>query len=174
MKVKRVQVIFFFLILSCMASPAAPSSNITEIKVSLSDYLQIASEGRPLSGGNVSIGIPVLEIFNAKGLPVYYANSSVSILPELQTLHKKLSSLKPIANHAPLDTFFKSLKDTGVTIQEPKAAATHPYTFIFVRSDRQKSEPEMRTEKALIEFMRSEPENTIHVFKLVVSGIPAE
>lgn len=169
---KRAPVIFF-LILSCLASPAAPSSNITEIKVSLSDYLQIASEGHPLTGGNVSIGIPVLEIFNAKGIPVYYANSSISILPELQTLHKKLSSLKPITNHAPLSTFFQSLKDTGTTVQEP-ATATPPYTFIFVRSDRQKSEPEIRTEKALMEFMRGEPENTIHVFKLVVSGIPAD
>lgn len=160
------------LFANCVICQGVSTPGMTEIKIPLSDYVQIASEGR-LPGDQMSIGIPVLEIFNAKGVPIYYANSSLTIVPDLQTLHKRLASLKPIANHAPLETFFKSLKDTGNTIQDP-SAHTHAYIFVFVRSDRQKSEPEIRAEKALLEFVRSEPENLVHVFKLVVSGIPPE
>ena len=164
---------FFFLFSSLLLNALLMSAtdDASEIKIPLPVYLQTLNAGKPLKdGSNVAINLPVLEIFDSQGVPVYYSDSSRIAIPDLQHMHGRISSLRPISAHVSLDTFLRYLRDSGAKT-EKAVAKDSTYTFLFIRSDRPHSEPEIKEQEALQRFLRAESNQKIGVVNLVVSGI---
>lgn len=154
----------------CSIFGAATADSPNEIKLPLSSYLQAMNAGQPpKDGGNFQLHLPVLEIFDAKGVPVYYSTSSVVAIPDLHNLHGRLSILKPLSGHESLATILQHLSASGVTV--PNQPSSMQYTFLFIRSDRPRSAPETNEQEAILGFLREEPKANIHLVKLVISGI---
>ena len=141
-----------------------------EIKLPLSSYLQVMNAGQaPKDGSNFQLHLPVLEIFDSQGHPVYYGTSSQVTIPDLHRLHGKLSTLTQLSDHASFSTFLQNLSASGVTV--PRQPSSIRYTFLFIRSDRPGSKPEINEQEEILRFLREEPKERIHLLKLVISGI---
>lgn len=141
-----------------------------EIKLPLSSYLQAMNGGQPpKDGSHFQLNLPVLEIFDAQGVPIYYSTSSKIAIPDLHSLHGKLSTLKAVSGHESLSTILQHLNASGVTV--PNQTSSMRYTFLFIRSDRPRSNPEINEQEAILTFLREEPREKIHLVKLVISGI---
>jgi hypothetical protein len=154
----------------CATFVAAMADAPNEIQLPLSSYLQAMNGGQPpKDGSHFQLNLPVLEIFDAQGVPIYYSTSSKVAIPELHNLHGKLSTLKAVSGHERLSAILQHLNASGVTV--PNQTSSMRYTFLFIRSDRPGSNPEINEQEAILKFLREERKENIHLVKLVISGI---
>jgi hypothetical protein len=153
------------------SASSSSKSAVVEVKLTMSDYLVAMSGGQDLSKVNsISMSLPLLLIFDPKGVEVYKVAASQHIVQDLQNLQGKLSTLKPVESQVTLNYILTSLSGTQPNVQSLRAPYSG-YTLLFIRSEPRHSTAEADAEAALNRFLLKSPANSVRALELEILGI---